>query len=71
MEKRAKKKTGKFNFGYIVAIAFLLCSLFFVSPSFTGNAIGEITEQGSSLLSIILFVAGVGTFVFFKIKSKV
>lgn len=65
------KKKRIFNFGYLVSVAFLLFSLFFLSPSFTGNAIGGIEEQGSSLLSIILFVAGVGTFIFFKRKSKV
>lgn len=62
------KKRKEFNYGYLVAVVFLFASLFFLSPSFTGSAIGNLPEKGSSFLSIILFVAGVGTFVFFKRK---
>jgi xanthine/uracil permease len=62
---------GKFNFGYLVAVAFLIGSLVFLSPSITGHAVAGVEEEGTSFLSIILFVAGVATFVFFKRKSKV
>jgi len=63
----AKKK--RFNWGYGVSLLLLFCSLFFISPSFTGNAIGTITEKSSSLLSIILLVAGVGVFIYSKLKK--
>lgn len=62
---------GKFNFGYLIAIAFLIGSLVFLTPAITGNAVAGVEDEGSSFLSIILFVAGIATFVFFKRKSKV
>ncbi|MFH1503118.1 MAG: hypothetical protein ABIE36_00470 [Candidatus Diapherotrites archaeon] len=64
------RKTGEFNFGYLFVVALLFASLFFLTPSFTANTIEDISNKGSSLLSIILFVAGIGTFVFFRKRRK-
>lgn len=61
----------KFNFGYLIVVLFLVGSLVFLTPSITGNAVAGVEEEGSSFLSIILFVVGIATFVFFKRKRKV
>ncbi|HPD82010.1 MAG TPA: hypothetical protein PK357_02825 [Candidatus Pacearchaeota archaeon] len=66
-----KIKMKRFNFGYLIAIAFLIGSLVFLTPAITGHAVAGVEDEGSSFLSIILFVAGIATFVFFKRKSKV
>ena len=47
----------------------LAASFFFLSPSFTGNAIGNVSESNSSLISFGLFIfALVCGFLYFKRK---
>ncbi len=60
---------NKFVLGYIVAFLLLIAAFALLTPSLTGNAVANVSEKNSGLLSIILFVAGLGTFLFVKIKK--
>lgn len=47
-------------------ITVLLASLFFLSLSITGNAIGNMSTTSSNWIAVVLFVLGVAGFAFFK-----
>jgi hypothetical protein len=61
-----KDTEGKINFGYVLALIFLLTSMFFLSPNLTGNVIGNLDNSYSSFLSLVLFVFGLATFLIMK-----
>lgn len=62
-------KKEKINLLYLVPLIALLGSLFFLTPSFTGNTIvNNLEVNNSNFISLILFVLGVTSFVLFKKK---
>ncbi len=61
----------KVNLNYIIPVVILLGAVFFLTPSFTGSSIvGGLEESGSNLVSIILVILGVASFVYFKRQSS-
>ncbi len=62
-------KKEKLNPLYLIPLIILLCSLFFLTPSLTGNTVvGNMQVKSSNFISLILFVVGVVSFVLFKKK---
>lgn len=58
-KKSQKKETGLISrLHFIVGGCILLSGLFFLSSNITGNAIGNITKQTSTIIGTILFVTG-------------
>ena len=53
----------------IPAIASFLGALFFISFNLTGNVVGEVSQNNSNWISLILFVLGM-VFAFFYFKNK-
>ena len=53
----------------IISVSLFLASLFFASMSFTGNVIGNITEDYSRIIGLCLFVCGL-IFSFICIKKR-
>lgn len=72
-ESSKKRMLFKYSKAYFLfaslSIISLLSALFFVSFSLTGNVIGELTQENSRLIGVILFFLGL-SFVFCYIKCK-
>jgi len=57
-------------FGFFGLIGFVV-GIFFLSPSLTGNSIGNLTQNSSNIFGAVLFILGlVGIFVGFNSKKK-
>ncbi len=68
-QERKKKKNLEQHLSAIIGIGGLIASLFFLSPKITGNIIGNVGSQDSSIIGAILFFIGIiGGF--FWIKSS-
>lgn len=66
MEQNKRGIRNKLNFGYFIALISFLASLFFLSPNLTGEVIGSMQRPNSNLLSLVLFVFGITTFLIMK-----
>ena len=61
----------KFNFNYLVPVALLLGSIFFLTPVLTGNVIfSGVNYSDSRGISIALFFAGIFSFLYFKKRNE-
>ena len=66
---KQKKEKGLERIITIISSGFLLSSIFFLSSTFTGNVIGNLTKTNSNLIGVILFILGIiGLFAFTKNK---
>ncbi len=66
---KQKKEKGLERIIKIISSGFLLSSIFFLSSTFTGNVIGNLTKTNSNLIGAILFILGIiGLFAFTKNK---
>lgn len=63
------KKTGIEKYLSFSAIICFIGAVFFLSFNLTGNVVGELTYEGSNLVSLSLFFLGL-VFAFFYFKNK-
>jgi hypothetical protein len=54
---------------YTIPLLAFILSLFFLTPSLTGNIIGNLPSNVSRNISIIFFIAGLVSFLFIKLKK--
>jgi len=67
-----RKRTGlEQKLSAIIAVSGFTASLFFMASNFTGNVIGNLNSNSTSVIGIILFLVGlIGTFFYFHRKKK-
>ncbi len=53
-----------------ISVVSLISALFLISINLTGNSIGNLNENNMPFVGTVLFVLGLGAFLFSKIKTK-